>query len=522
MPNQARMGGGRQTASKLSHSEFVENPEIQAFLDQCDYMREPTEAERDAIRAQFVQAPVGTRQPPTIVIAVDGSPYESDFHGGLPNTRAGYVKVSGVAVNVPKYQAATDNTRRYVDPFAMAAIYDGRNALTLCLPSSNVRYGNAPTVKHGFRRKLFEEFSSERTRIPGTQPTFLDTLFRLAELTPVVHAAGDTESEEDRMDRRTPKGGVLPGGTRFVTVHKCPWCGGRPQGGFRVPQQPGSLICSDVLGAEGCENPIYGTDALRVYESVTSQGANLEAITRTMNVVETVFLAHLLLYLAENNPEVLSRTCFVVDGPLAMFGEAAWMHGGMLRLYHWAQDRLRSLGLPPFLLFGLQKGGQIADHGNMLRPHMMDRGQGRQQELILAVSDEYRNEFIREREDNGGNFGDETYWGQDFLFRASNGDMFVIGVPYPMPTKRVPDPSGQTSDEAHFREIKARLDQYPDLGEVLDVVRLLRSDLYESSIVPILAAHQDASISLVPGGRVLDLLSHISFGRGRNGGGGHG
>lgn len=517
MPNQARMGGGRQTASKLAHSEFLENPEIQAFLDQCDYMREPTDAERTAIRAQFIAAPTGSRQPPTIVIAVDGSPCESDFHGGLPNTRAGYIKVSGVAVNVPKYQAATDKSQRYVDPFAMAAIYDGKNALTLCLPSSNVRYGNAPTVKHGFRRKLFEEFSSERTRIPGSLPTFLDTLFRLAELTPVAHTAGRSGSEVDRIDRRPPKGGVLPDGSRFVTVHRCPWCGGCPQGGFRVPQQSGSLTCNEVLGSEGCDGTIYGTDALRVYESVTSQGANLESITRTMNVVEMVFLTHLILYLVENNPEVLSRTCFVVDGPLAMFGEAAWMHGGMLRLYHWAQERLRSLGLPPFLLFGIQKGGQLSDHGNMLRPHMLDRGQGRQEELILAVSDEYRNEFIREREDSGGNFGDETYWGQDFLFRASNGDMFVIGVPYPTPTKRVPDLSGHKSEEAYFRELKAQLDRYLDLGDVLNVVRLLRSDLYESSIVPILAAHQDASISLVRGGRVLDPLTHLSFARGRAG-----
>jgi hypothetical protein len=103
------------------------------------------------------------------------------------------------------------------------------------------------------------------------------------------------------------------------------------------------------------------------------------------------------------------------------------------------------------------------------------------------------------------------------IFRASNGDMFVIGVPYPTPTKRVPDPSGHKSEEAYFRELKAQLDRYPDLGDVLNVVRLLRSDLYECSIVPILAANQDASISLVPGGKVLDLLSHLSFGRGSAG-----
>jgi hypothetical protein len=193
-----------------------------------------------------------------------------------------------------------------------------------------------------------------------------------------------------------------------------------------------------------------------------------------------------------------------------MFGESAWMHGGLLRLYHNAQERLAALGLPGFLLFGVQKGGMVAEHAAMLRPHLRSGEDGRG-ELVMSVADDYRNEFVRERDDGGKNFGDETYWGQDFLYRASNGDVFVVALPYPTASKRVPDPNGRMSAEEYFRELKADLGRYPDLGRVLDVVRLMRSDLYESSIVPVLAAHQDASISLMPGGRVLDLLSLESF-----------
>lgn len=506
MPNMGRAGAGRQLAGKSGHSDFVRNPEIQQFLSACSYMREPNASELDVLRQRFTPAPTGDDPLPTLVIAIDGSPYESAFHEGLPNTRAGYIKVSGVAVNLAKYQQAGHHSKRTVDPFALAGIFDGRGSLTLCLPSSNMEYGGAPSVRHGFRKKLFEEFSSEGRRIPGRSDTFLDTLYRIAEFTPSV--------DDGDNSIRCPKGRTLPDGTRLIRVPRCPTCGAKPDEGFLVPQRPGYMQCLQVTGGQTCGELIYATDALRVHETVTSQGANLEAITRTMNVVEAVFFAHYLLYLAEALPDVLSNTCFVVDGPLAIFGEAAWMHGGLLRLHHSVQADLNRRGLRPYLLFGMQKGGQVADHANIIAPYLIKEGQPSQSELLLPISDEYRSEFIREREDSGGNFGDETYWGQDFLFRASNGDMFVLALPYPFGSKRISDPSGSTSPEAAFRSAKAESARYPVLGRVLDVVRAMRSDLYQSSIVPILAAHQEASISLMPGGRVLDLLAHLNFARG--------
>jgi hypothetical protein len=66
-----------------------------------------------------------------------------------------------------------------------------------------------------------------------------------------------------------------------------------------------------------------------------------------------------------------------------------------------------------------------------------------------------------------------------------------------------------------FKEAKSILANYSDLGRALDVVRLFESDLFHGSIVPILLAHRHASISLVPGGRVLDIASLIRFHRNR-------
>lgn len=37
----------RQTAGKGGHSDFVRNPDVQAFLAECDYMRAPSDDEKE-------------------------------------------------------------------------------------------------------------------------------------------------------------------------------------------------------------------------------------------------------------------------------------------------------------------------------------------------------------------------------------------------------------------------------------------------------------------------------------------
>jgi hypothetical protein len=166
----------------------------------------------------------------------------------------------------------------------------------------------------------------------------------------------------------------------------------------------------------------------------------------------------------------------------------------------------KSSGRSRFLLIGLQKQGQLADHLGLIGRHLTP-------DTILAVSDDYRGRYIKQT-DPTGNFGDETYYGQDIIFHTARRNTFVIGVRYPWPEKRLGEGSRQDRELA-FKAAKSDLTNYPDLARALDVIRLFESDLFRGTIVPILLAHRHASISLVPGGRVLDIASMIRFGRAR-------
>lgn len=138
------------------------------------------------------------------------------------------------------------------------------------------------------------------------------------------------------------------------------------------------------------------------------------------------------------------------------------------------------------------------DHARAIAPFV---GAGR----YRAIDDQYRENFVSAGSSKSLNFGDETYYGQDFIFKTEKGNIFVVAVPYPFPNKH---------NKAAFAQAKVDASNYPDLGRAFDVVRHFEFDLYRSAVVPVALAHRHASISLLPGGKVLDLMSRTGLGLG--------
>ena len=186
-----------------------------------------------------------------------------------------------------------------------------------------------------------------------------------------------------------------------------------------------------------------------------------------------------------------------MDGPLAVFGNGAWLHGSIMRYIASVNGRLRANGKPGILMIGLQKSGQIADHTVLVERFLpVNR--------IFAIDDEYRYKYIiGGREPAGNGFGYETYYGQDFIYKTPSGRRFVIALPYPFASK--------DESETDFIRAKTEMGNYPELPRTLALINEFESDLYENAVVPIALAHRYTAISLVPGGRVLDILTRESL-----------
>lgn len=453
-----------ELANKASHFDIVKNPDVSKFLEECDYLKEPSEEEVNTVVGTFLKVPSFDNVTlPSNIIAIDGSRHESNIHERFPNTRVGYIKVSSVLIKMDEFDAI--KIGRFVDPFRVAALRDNSSAMTVAVPSSNIRWNNQNSVSESFRAKVDEFFYGESTRFAADDPktSLRTTLFQMASRRPKPMG---TESADT------------------LKVDKCPSC------------QNGPLTLEDRSDQQKCSHCgacVYPTDSLRLWEEVSDYQSNLTAITRLMVVIEHLLPIHYIRHLAVNALSSLSQTAFFFDGPLAVFGTSAWLHGSIMRFIFETNNRLRKKGRAGFVVIGLQKTGQVVDYFNSIDRYIPKN-------RLLALGDEYRYKYIFSgREPAGNGFGFETYYGQDFIYKTEDGRTFVFSLPYPFSSKSIAG--------FDFIQEKTNFFHYLDLPRALALINHFQTDLYENAVIPIALANKYTAISLVPGGRVLDILT---------------
>ncbi|RMH43957.1 MAG: DNA double-strand break repair nuclease NurA [Gammaproteobacteria bacterium] len=449
---------------KTAHTDFVKNPNVQAFLETCEYLTPPSEEEAKKLASVF-QPPPRSKQDalPKLVLATDGSPYESALNDRIPNTRLGYIQVGAVLFSLKEFANLRDG--RFVDPFKVAALQDNNTALTFVLPSANVCLPGHNSVRDSFRAALDEQLLSEKTRFePGNFHTSLrSTLFHLA-------------------SRRAGNLGTKNPFT--LKLHKCPSC------------QKGPIELEDKLEQQfcpHCRQPVYPSDCLRLWEEVHDYQSNGTALSRLMMILEHLLPIHYIRLIHQRALLALKNIAFFVDGPLAVFGNAAWLHRSIMIYLDEVNRKLAKKGSPPILMIGLQKSGQIMDYVRMIDRFLPPDG-------LFAIDDDYRYKYIlASRKPSKNGFGFETYYGQDFIFKTPEGKTFVFGLPYPYKSKEEPG-----SDFVHE---KTEWKRYTNLPVAISLIERLQTELYQDAVIPIALAHRYTSISMKPGGRVLDLLT---------------
>lgn len=451
-----------QAAGKGGHSDFVRNPDVQAFLAACDFMRPPSDEEGKALAATFSQAPKD--DPPRLpdyVVASDASKSDQAINEKLPSTQIGFIKVSHVLIQMNKYAELMDPLTRFVDPFKVAELHRNASPITYTLPGSNILYKKARSVKDGFRQAVFEQLGADRAGGGQNKFVLTDTLLSINE--------------------------------KRIVVKHCPAC--HEEHDFEFTHAVQVLTCT------GCEASVYMTDWLRLHEGVSDFGDNTVAMTRMMNCVEHLLLTALIQQVFESDARALSKMAFVMDGPLAIFGQPAKLHARIMEFLHRVNCKLKELNQEPLLIVGLQKTGAVMDHANLIS-RFLPVG------VLRILDDDYRNKYIVGSEDPAANFGNETYYGQDFLFKTERGRIFNFAIPYVLPTK-------ESKGGVSFSQLKADPCEYGSLiARACDFIRHFELDLFDNAIVPVALAHRHASISIVPGGKVLDIITKAGLSRG--------
>lgn len=450
-----------QQAGKTGHGDLVENPDVVAFLQQCVYIREPSDKEGEALAGSYLKAPAGGVPLPVKVAASDASTYTDAISGKFPSTQIGYIKVSMVLIDMAAFASLSVPGSRFVDPFKVAAMQRNAKGVAFTLPGSNVCYGGELVVREGFRRAVFDQLSDARSNFdPHGNYRIVDTLIFLAQ-----------QSGHE--------------------LHACPVCHAEVKGALSFTSAALTLPCPH------CATTLYATDMLSLHDEISDFGNNATVITRFMNVAEHLMMATLIRMLADKVPDALAQMAFVIDGPLALFGRPAWIHRPLMALYYGIEQQLLAKNLPPPLIMGLQKDGQVMEHARSIKHYLGPN-------TFIPVADDYREKWISGKTSDAKTHGSETYYGQDFIFKSTRGGVFCLALPYPMVQK---------GDETVFSQRKVEVARYGNrLGRAFDIVREFEFDLYENSIIPVALAHRHASISLMPGGKVLDLITRAGLG----------
>lgn len=451
-----------QYASKTAHSDVIQNPEVREFLNKCKPIREPSES-TDQEFALYFQEPPDYLNDSTVkhVLCSDGSFYSSIIDNRLPSIQVCYLKFGTILIEMNDFNGLEDDKTRLVDPFRVAALQRERETLTVVLPLSNFKFQEDDTVKTTFRKQMDQFLWSESTRFPpyGPDKSLMATLIELAQLRP---------------DRDAPPG--------TIKIHKCPNQDCKTENIYLDPEEP-------KHHCPRCNTELYLSDCLRLWEEVSDYHANQESASRFMSYVEHLLPIHYIRYLVEEAPAQLSQLSILVDGPLAVFGNAAWLHQSIMRFLHQTQERMRAKNLPIPVVIGLQKSGYVVEYMQLLSRCVKPN-------RLFSIVDEFRYNYLGvERSRNG--FGSETYYGHDFAFKTPSNKIFIFSLPYPFASKSA------TND---FSTIKANIQLYEELPRAMNLITQVETDLYRDALVPIALAHRYTAISLRPGGRVLDIM----------------
>ena len=388
-------------ADKTTHVDIVQNPDIKSFLDECNYMVPPTGNELAEIVSNFISVPFWDKALPTKIIAIDGSNYEATVNPQIPFTRFGFVKIGHLLINRDSYKGL--NCGKFIDPFAVARLSEDNSSLLFSFPSSNMTYKEQKSVRNSFRLAMDEALYKQRFIESDPRTSIRTTLFYIA-----AHRTGKLHSD-------TPN---------RLFLHKCPTCEAEMIEVWDIPE---------VQKCPHCGERVYPSDCLRIWEEVHDSASNQLALTRFTNAIMHILIIHYIRYLKERFPNsylgVLSNMCFFVDGPLAINGTAAWIKSCIQKCIYDVNVELKMANMSPMMVIGLQKSGKLYDYihliGSSIRPNS-----------IYCVTDDFRNNYVDfDKTPSSTTYGNETYYGQDFLLKTSSGKLFVFNAPYPFPNK---------------------------------------------------------------------------------------
>ena len=392
---------------------------------------------------------------PHWVLAVDGSFLTVPVKNGYPGAEAAYITVASVMLDAAKLREL--DQQRPVSPKVFRATQE-TEALDDLLPGRNFVYENDGSAKISFRRALFNLMAAKRMSEDGE--SLLDTYEALLQYKP--------KPQKEQTQQACP-------------YEDCPI-------DAKYHPRNGTFDCPCKKGS------FYSTDALRIHELMNPDtGSNDKIYSEVMQVVERIWVVHILRTLEKKRwLTSMKRLAILIDGPLAIFGQPAWISQAIFEELKRLNAVIRETTGQDMLLLGIEKGGEFADHFEQIDRNENDVEGVFPKRTAALLTDAYIKENIYFSESTKL-YGAGTYFGRKFFYKTRSGARIIATVPY--------------LHNDHTDWLRADVSQFPRLADSALLLDELISSRYPNSLQPIVAAHAEASIPFNVGKKVLERLA---------------
>lgn len=451
-----------EKASKLGHTPIIMNPDIRKSLQNYT-IGFKNENFKEILFDNMVDINIEEHKL-FHIFSVDGSYADIPVDESYPSARAGYIQWSINLIRL--YEDSKVEKNGIINPTEYNKLMEAYTQ-SLDLPIYNTLLQPYNTLRDSIRFKINEYLERIKT-YDKEGISILDTLYEII-------------SEEDFKNNfkcintmcRSHKENIGLNKVDFNNIHRestCKYCGEK----------------------------LYLIDYLRLHEIVEEEFGASGILSRLCRVLEQLYPINFIMNLLGSDEsenvkfEALSKIGFMLDGPLAIYGEPAKLHKNIHKYLVEVNKKLKMRGFNPLIYFGITKTGTVVDHIRSAVDYIKNKEFKSDTDILpkrklLIISDDYRFKYIHPPTKNSA-FGEETYYGQDMVYFDNKSNFYVINVMYPFEKK-----------DTNFKNKKFDIDIYTQINKISNLLESLEVDLYDMALLPIVLAHKYAAISCNPG-----------------------
>jgi hypothetical protein len=424
-------------ASKASHREIISDPLVSEFLDKCIYPKgehEITLPKKNIVELQDLK-----NNPIRNVVVIDSGVQIVQVKNNFPSSTVTFFQIGALMFEIEDLTSLS--CKPFIDPEDISRLKEIQR-FKLVVPTKNVSVDEKMTFTDSVRSAIYDFFSKEEEGVK-----LIEGLKWL-----IFEEYKEAPAHE-------------------WNLASCPNCQNS-----NIPLIRSDMASDFTFACKLCSKRIFLTDVFRLHEVIDDELGAGGIIGYLTTSLEQIILAYILRVILKIKPKLLYETLFLVDGPLAFFGQTALLHKTMRKLVNYLSDNY------DIFLAGVEKSGAFVDHAAEIS-HLLDTNQ------MLLLDNEHIYKYIIPGRDRTKPYGNTSYYGHKTIFKSIHDNIYVVTLP-----TREPLLTPQEND-------------FKNLNTVLKNIEHLKCDMYDDAIIPVTLVNKLVSLSAHPSAVILEKFA---------------